>query len=259
LPLPPAPRLPPSGGPSLEILTSDSPMPPPRKAAGNARGWWVFAAIAVLGVGGYFAYRQFVAGKTEVPVAAKAMLVADAGALAAIAPPPLAATPHAGTTPTAAAADAGAGAAKKPPPADAVLRFESDPPGADVYLDGALKGKTPFEMPGSGDRHKLAMVMPGHALHRAEIDGAGVVSVPLPAVHAGAGEGKIKVRCRTRNRLYVIVDGAPTGEICPTERIQTKIGEVTVETYDPVTDTTRTHKVTVKKKTGGSLRVHLED
>jgi serine/threonine protein kinase len=261
LPLPPTPRLPPSGGPSLDILTSaDDALPTTRRGmSANARGWIVFAAIALLGVGGYFAYRQFVAGKTGAKTEAKATLVADAGAAVAIvAPAPADAAVAAVAV---AAADAGAAGvpAKKPPPPDAVLRFESDPPGADVYLDGALKGKTPFEMPGSADRHKLAMVMPGHALYRAEIDGAGVISAPLPAVHAGAGEGKIKVRCRTRNRLYVIVDGAPTGELCPTERIQTKIGDITVETYDPVTDTTRTHKVTVKKKTGGSLRVHLED
>jgi hypothetical protein len=240
--------------------------PPPQatgRSGGNARGWIVFAAIALIGVGGYFAYRQFVAGRTGGGGGSVVARV-DGGQVVASVTPPVVPRP----TEPAGGLDAGAATAvppvtspevKKPVAPDAPLRFESDPPGADVYLDGALKGKTPFEMPGSGDRHKVAMILQGHALYRGEVDGSGLVKVPLAAVHAGAGEGKIKVRCRTRNRLYIIVDGAPTGEICPTERIQTKIGDITVETYDPVTDSSRTHKVSVKKKSGGSLRVHLDD
>ncbi len=278
LPPPPAPRPPmmPAGSPGSGVLRAmnDAPPRPKLASSGALRFAAVFLIIAALGGGGYLVVRSFVTGQDEPKLAGGAR--ADAG-LAAFVPGPRAdaaplvaegARTDAGgaaavgpgiTPPPPGAPDAGATGAQAPPPPDGVLRFESNPPGATVYLDGAVKGKTPFEMPASGDRHKLALILPGHSLHRSEIDGNGLVKVDLPAVVAGAGPGKIKVRCKTRNRLYVIVNGAPTGEICPTERIQTPIGEVTVETYDPVTDSSRTHKVMVLKKTGGSLRVRLDD
>ncbi|MBI4508684.1 MAG: protein kinase [Deltaproteobacteria bacterium] len=138
------------------------------------------------------------------------------------------------------------------------LTVTSTPSGAAVYIDGALKGKTPLDLPGTGDRHKLAVVLPGRKLHRSEVDGHGRVDIPLVAAEKFSGPAGIKVKCKTKDRFYVIVNGKDTGELCPTERIGVALGEYTVEVYDPVTDASSSHAVKVKE-TRFSERVKVDE
>jgi hypothetical protein len=112
------------------------------------------------------------------------------------------------------------------------LIIASSPSGADVFLDGADKGKTPLELPASGDHHKLAVFLPGHRLARLEIEGKGKTEVSLEPADRFRGPAGIKVRC-TKRRVYVLVDDRDTGQMCPTERIPVERGEHTVVTYDP--------------------------
>ncbi|MFH0903242.1 MAG: serine/threonine-protein kinase [Pseudomonadota bacterium] len=148
-------------------------------------------------------------------------------------------------------------ATKADPDSDRLL-VESEPAGAMVYIDGALKGKTPLELPATGDSHKLALVMEGRKLHRAEIQGQGRISVTLAPAGKLSGPAGIKVRCRSRNRFYIIIDGVDTGLFCPTERIDTTLGEHTVEIYDPVSDVVTTHRLQVKQ-THNSERVRVDE
>ena len=113
-------------------------------------------------------------------------------------------------------------------------------------------------MPATGDRHKLALLLGGRKMHRAEIDGAGAVTATLPGAARFSGPAGIKVKCRSRNRFYVIVDGQETGLLCPTERIGVELGEHTVDIYDPVSDSTTTHKLNVAD-THNSARVKLDE
>lgn len=139
-----------------------------------------------------------------------------------------------------------------------VFRFESDPSGAEVYLDGARKGKTPLELQPTGDRHRVALILPGRKLHKGDIEGKGILSVVLGPVTIFKGLAGIKVKCKTKDRFYVILNGQDTGFVCPTVRIAVPLGEHTIETYDPVTDTTTTHLVPVKD-THSSVRVIVDE
>jgi hypothetical protein len=127
-----------------------------------------------------------------------------------------------------------------------------------VYIDGALKGRTPLDLPASGDKHKLAVVLAGHKLHRADLDGSVGVNVTLEAATAMRGPAGIKVRCKSKDRFYVIVDGNDTGMLCPTERIPVEVGEHTVDIFDPVTDAT-TSRTVVVKDTHNSVRVRADE
>lgn len=146
-----------------------------------------------------------------------------------------------------------------PPPVvdDGTLLIESDPPGATVYVDGADQGETPVKLPASADRHSIAIVKAGHALHTAEIDGSGIHRATLPEITPPNGPAGIKVRCKDKNRYYVFVDGAPTGSLCPTERIGVEVGPHTVEVYDLVSETRRSIPANVKG-TRNSLRVRVD-
>jgi serine/threonine-protein kinase len=291
-----APPLPPtaSTGPASILISEDAMTVARPKVAARSRAapraLLVIALFAAAGGGGYFAFRHFVAEKTSAKAAPTPPLqpepspggraVADAGAAQVIAPVAIdAAVPAVavGAVPDAAPAvvltgpadgspigsagppDAGTALVTPPPPAGSI-RFESDPPGALVYIDGAAKGKTPLELPATGDAHKVAFVLPGHKLFRGDIDAAGrVVRQTLAKIEPPAeGPGRIKVRCKTKDRLYIIVNGQETGELCPSERIYTPLGEITLELYDPVTDASNTHKVMVKPSSG-SQRIRLPD
>jgi serine/threonine protein kinase len=149
------------------------------------------------------------------------------------------------------AADAGA------PPAGGALELVSNPAGARAFLDGADLGVTPLTLPPSSDRHDLALYLPGHALHLASIDGAGRHDVALTPVPSFTGLGGIKVRCKAKRRYYVFIDGAPTGELCPTERIPVSMGEHQVEIYDLITETRQSGKVRVVQ-TARSTRIKFD-
>ncbi|MBK9034677.1 MAG: protein kinase [Myxococcales bacterium] len=163
------------------------------------------------------------------------------GAVIALAPPPPDAA-AAAPPPDAAAADAAAGV--PPPPSDKVV-ITSTPPGAMVYLDGADQGVTPLTLAATADEHALAVFAPGHDLYLATIDGSGVHDAALTALAPRTGRGGIKVRCKAKRRYYVFIDGEPTGELCPTERVPVDLGTHTVEVYDLLTETRRSSSVRV--------------
>jgi hypothetical protein len=127
-----------------------------------------------------------------------------------------------------------------------------------VYLDGAAKGRTPLELAGSGDRHRLALLLPGHKLHKSEVAGGGRVELRLDPVAKPKGPAGIKVLCKSKDRFYITVDGLETGMVCPTDRIGVPLGKHTVEIYDAVSDAASTHNLEVRE-THNSVRLKLEE
>ena len=140
------------------------------------------------------------------------------------------------------------------PTPDGRLVIASEPAGAEVFIDGAAKGKTPLELPASGDKHKVALFLPGYKLARTDIEGRGRTQVALEKADHFRGRAGIKVRCATERRLYVTVDDRDTGLMCPTERIAVDLGEHTIGTYDPQSEEVSKQTVRVVE-THFSLRV----
>jgi serine/threonine-protein kinase len=241
----PRPRPQPQSQPGLQAPPdaaapfADNPLlsSPPRPFARNLL---IFGGLLALGAIGFFGYLIVFgerAGKAAPAIDAAA--IATGSADAAVARPP-----------DAASADAAPVAEK--------LTITSKPEGATVYLDGAPIGETPISIDGSPDKHRLAVILPGHELHIADIPGGGDLAVELEEVTPTAGAGGIKVRCDNKNRYYVFVDGNDTGMLCPTERIGVKATEPhVVEIYDPVTDTRSRFDVEITQ-TRRSIRVKVD-
>jgi serine/threonine-protein kinase len=189
--------------------------------------------------------------------AATAVASADAGTTVD------AATAVATTVDAAVVAVADAGKTAAPDAATAAgasdsLTITSTPAGALVYLDGSETGVTPLKLPASADRHTVALLLAGHELYIAQVDGAGAFAIPLKEVTPPGGPAGIKVlRCKDKDRYYVFVDGKPTGQMCPTERIDTDVGPHTVEVYDAVTETRKKFDIVVRD-TRLSVRVKIE-
>jgi Protein kinase domain/PEGA domain len=275
-----------------------------RPAPGRSRAPWIVAGalgVAVLGLGGWWAYNEYVApesssGSTKVvtptspkdaasaPLDATAVaatadaattdatavamatdaavamttdaavaMITDAAPLdAAVAASPRDAGPADAST-VAATVDAGA-----KPAVDGQLAITSTPARARVFLDGADVGTTPLKLPGTPDRHTIAVLMSGHELYVAQVDGQGAFEIPLKEVTPSGGPAGIKViRCKDKDRYYVFVDGKATGMTCPTERIEVQLGPHTVEVYDVVSDSRRKFDIDVKD-TRLSVRVKVE-
>jgi len=290
LPAPPedAPE-PPQGWSAAPSPPPGAPIPmqgePPRR-----RATWIFVGMigaAVLALGAWQLYVNVIAppsgrgGIIVTPGVGPSTSPADAAELAAAAPDaaqvaaaPADATQIAAATPdaaqaAAAARDAGAGAAPDATRAGAAppgptpgpgsdLSIASTPPGARVFLDGADAGVTPLKLPGSPDRHTIAVLLAGHELYIVQVDGHGSFNIPLKEVTPINGPAGIKVlRCKDKERYYVYVDGKPTGQTCPTERIGCELGPHTVEVYDVVSETRRKWEIDVKE-TRLSFRVRVE-
>ncbi|HUS28150.1 MAG TPA: serine/threonine-protein kinase [Kofleriaceae bacterium] len=242
--------------------------------------------VGGLGAGGYYLYTtqsakqepevatgsgsaKVVANTVPVDAAVAQPKQIDAAAIAVVATPDAAQTaptpPDAATQVATAPPDA---AAEKPGPdtTNAVkpsgssdqLQINSNPKGARVFIDGADQGTTPLKLPGSTDRHSLAVVLPGKDLYLAEVDGHGVFDVELKDVEKGPKAfGGIKVLKCKKDRYYVYVDGRATGQMCPTERINVPTGAHAVEIYDLVTESRRKFNIVVKDE-GASERIRLE-
>ena len=168
-----------------------------------------------------------------------------------------AATPGTANPDAGAPHDAAIPGTMHPPVTGDTLAIASTPAGAHVFLDGADTGTTPVKLPGSPDRHTIALLLAGHELYVAQVDGHGSFQIPLKEVTPTNGPAGIKVlRCKP-DRYYVFVDGKPTGQICPSERIGCEVGAHTVEVYDVVSETRRKWDIVVKD-TRLSLRVRVE-
>jgi serine/threonine-protein kinase len=275
LPVPLANTPHPSASPAHSMTARTRPAP------GRSRAPWIVAGalgVAVLGLGGWWAYNEYMApssqpgsGSSNVvtptpPPERDAAAVAPSTLDAAVAVTAADAAPLdaavASTTPDATPIDAGVVAvvtdAGAKPAVDGQLAITSTPSRARVFLDGADVGTTPLKLPGTPDRHTIAVLMAGHELYVAQVDGQGAFEIPLKEVTPSGGPAGIKViRCKDKDRYYVFVDGKATGMTCPTERIEVQLGPHTVEVYDVVSDSRRKFDVDVKD-TRLSVRVKIE-
>jgi serine/threonine protein kinase len=278
---------PPSAGAPLPVATK-----PPSSAP-----WIIIALLGLgaVGVGAYFVYTKVVlddetqpiakksdAGTTATVDASQVAMASDAvaavatdatgaisidAAVGAAVDGAVAMAPDAKATPAdaaqvavvdaAAPAAIDAGIVTPTGPSDQ-LSITSTPPGAHVYLDGSDVGQTPLKLPAANDRHTIALLLPGHELYIAEVDGKGSFAIPLKEVTPSGGPAGIKVlRCKDKDRYYVFVDGKPTGMLCPTERIDVELGPHTVEVYDAVSESRKKWDIEVKD-TRLSHRVKIE-
>ena len=255
-----------------------------RKPARSSSKLPLIAIGAVLvvgaGIGGWYVLSQMnkepdkkvAAAKTDAGSSAIKKVEADAAvvatatpdAAAEVKPPPVTADAAVVATAT---PDAAVQQANNDKPPDVVkptgssdkLEIKSKPAGARVFIDGADQGVTPLKLAGSADRHTMVVLAPGHDLHISEVDGHGVFDIALKPITPNGGNAGIKVlKCKAKERYYVYVDGAPTGQTCPTERIDTVVGPHVVEVYDIVTDSRRKWDIVVKDERL-SARVRIDD
>lgn len=119
------------------------------------------------------------------------------------------------------------------------LVVETIPPGASLWVDGMLRGKTFADLMVGGGRHRVALIAPGYRMFSEVVDtssGAIVrrtLSEIAPASAGNGATGFIDVRCRTSGQFPVLLDEQETGVLCPASMLPTTSGKHTVGIFVP--------------------------
>lgn len=116
------------------------------------------------------------------------------------------------------------------------LAVETVPPGAAVWVDGVLKGKSFVDIAVGEGSHRVVMILPGYRMLRDVVDtshGAIIRRGLVEAPPAARGDGFIDVSCHTAGHYPVLLDDEETGVLCPARMLPTSSGKHTVGIFVP--------------------------
>jgi hypothetical protein len=116
------------------------------------------------------------------------------------------------------------------------LFVDTQPHGAQVWVDGEWKGQTPLDFAAGAGTKQLVVVAVGHHLFRESFDAArGSIFRRALAPVTGPVQGNafLNVFCRTSGRFPIFVDRAETGLLCPSSRVPVSAGKHWVGVYAP--------------------------
>lgn len=117
------------------------------------------------------------------------------------------------------------------------LVVETVPPGAMVWVDGVLKGKTFADIMVGEGSHRVVVIAPGYRMLRDVVDtshGAIIRRTLAEAAPPLRGNGFVDVSCRTADRYPVLLDDEETGKLCPVRMLPTTPGKHTVGIFVPL-------------------------
>jgi len=129
------------------------------------------------------------------------------------------------------------------------LIVETVPPGAMVWVDGMLQGKTFADIVVGEGGHRIVLVAAGHRMFRDVVDtgrGAIVRRTLAPIEPPTHGNGFIAVDCRTIGKLPILLDDEETGLLCPTKMLPTTAGKHLVGIFVPRERRTMSVETTVE-------------
>lgn len=117
------------------------------------------------------------------------------------------------------------------------LDINTEPEGADVWVDGVLMGKTPADLLVGPGGHRVVVIAAGYRMFREvynTTEGEYVRRSLEPIVAASRGSAFVNVTCHTPNRFPVLVDDEETGQLCPARMIPVAPGKHQVAIFVPV-------------------------
>ena len=107
------------------------------------------------------------------------------------------------------------------------LVVASQPVGADVWINGKGRGRTPLEVKiQSGPAH-VVLVLAGYTSVTADVtasEGAKVSKELVAVAPPMTGDARFRAECITRGKLPIVVDGKETGILCPFTKLRVDPG-----------------------------------
>jgi serine/threonine protein kinase len=147
-------------------------------------------------------------------------------------------------------------------PPGPITDVRSNPAGAHVFVDGALRGTTPLSAELSGGVHRIVIVHDHYKVWSRSTDAPEIAAVLEPAElppNVAGGHG-LKIRCRTADLLRILIDGIDTGVDCPNQdKLELAAGHHQISLYNPLTDETiQVQRDVILAGTERSRRVYLK-
>ena len=111
------------------------------------------------------------------------------------------------------------GAAQRNADGDLVFEVATDPPGAEIWLNGGSRGISPASVV-ARERHKtLVLIRPGFQMVEIELDHAKLSARETykltPVKEWSEGTAQVSVECEKAGKYPILVDGNETGFLCP--------------------------------------------
>ena len=116
------------------------------------------------------------------------------------------------------------------------LSMDTNPTGADLWIDGVLHGKTPLDVEIGPGGHRVMAIAAGHRIFRAVFDTTegDIVKRDLSPVDPPVrGNAFVNVECRSPGKYPVQIDNQETGLLCPTKMIPVPAGLHQVALFVP--------------------------
>lgn len=116
------------------------------------------------------------------------------------------------------------------------LNLDSIPSGADVWVDGVLRGKTPVDLDIGDGGHRVVVLKEGYRMKKDVYDTTeGTwVRLELQPVPMFPGNAFVSVRCQGNDHLPISIDDEETGRLCPAAMIPVPPGPHKVGVFVPV-------------------------
>jgi hypothetical protein len=119
------------------------------------------------------------------------------------------------------------------------LVVETVPPGAMVFVDGDLKGRTFADIFVGQGSHRIVVIAPDHRMFREVVDttaGSIIRRTLVPVLPSVRGTGFVSVTCRSAGKLPILLDDEETGLLCPAKLIPMNEGKHLVGIFVPAED-----------------------
>jgi serine/threonine protein kinase len=116
------------------------------------------------------------------------------------------------------------------------LIVETVPPGAVVWVDGVIKGKSFADIMVGEGGHRIVLIAPGHRMFRDVVDtshGTILRRTLVPVDPPTRGNGFLDVDCRTVGKFPILLDEEETGLLCPAKLVPAKPGKHVVGIFVP--------------------------
>lgn len=115
--------------------------------------------------------------------------------------------------------------------------LDTSPQGADIWIDGILRGQTPVDIVTGPGAHRMVAIKAGYLMWRAVYDtsrGEFARRELQPTTPPTFGNAFLDVRCPATNRFPVILDDEETGLLCPVRQLPVASGKHSVGIFVPL-------------------------
>jgi hypothetical protein len=116
------------------------------------------------------------------------------------------------------------------------LFVDTQPHGAQVWVEGVWKGNTPLDLLAGAGGKRLVLVAAGYHMFRTSVDASEGTLIRLalePVAGPVRGDAFLNVVCRTPGRYPVFIDEVETGLLCPAHLVPVAAGSHRVGVFVP--------------------------